>query len=210
MSIFKSILSKIFNNKDEASTPPADELGAEPTPTQNTGSATGAGVSTGGATTGTAGGLGGAGSTAPAGQTAAGGHTAPVGQGQGTPAGVQQGSADRAAPSTAPEAGATATPSAAGSMGEGSAGSAQTVDVEDVLSRMQEQHPEQLNWRTSIVDLMKLLGLDSSLAARKELATELNYTGSTDDSAAMNMWLHKQVMRKLAENGGRVPEDLRN
>jgi len=67
-----------------------------------------------------------------------------------------------------------------------------------------------LNWRTSIVDLLKLLGLDSSLAARKELASELHYTGSTEDSAAMNMWLHKQVMQKLAENGGKVPDDLKS
>ncbi|HBI67994.1 MAG TPA: DUF3597 domain-containing protein, partial [Massilia sp.] len=61
---------------------------------------------------------------------------------------------------------------------------------------------------TSIVDLMKLLDLDSSLAARKELAAELHYTGDTSDSASMNIWLHKQVMKKLAENGGKVPSDL--
>lgn len=210
MSIFKSILSKIFNNKDESSSSPAEGPGAQPTANQQTSSATGAGVSTGGATTGTAGGLGGAGSTAPAGQTAAGGHGASAGQGVGNPAGVQQGSADRAAPGTATEAGATATPSGAGGTGQAAGAGAQEVDVEAILGRMQEQHPEKLNWRTSIVDLMKLLGLDSSLSARKELAAELNYTGSTEDSAAMNMWLHKQVMRKLAENGGRVPEDLRN
>lgn len=84
-----------------------------------------------------------------------------------------------------------------------------TVDVEAVLAKMQENHPEQLNWKTSIVDLLKLLGLDSSLAARKELASELHYTGSTEDSAAMNMWLHKAVMQKLAENGGKVPDDLK-
>jgi hypothetical protein len=69
---------------------------------------------------------------------------------------------------------------------------------------------EKLEWRTSIVDLMKLLNLDSSLAARKELAQELHYTGSTSDSAAMNVWLHKQVMNKLAENGGKVPEALKH
>jgi hypothetical protein len=66
-----------------------------------------------------------------------------------------------------------------------------------------------LNWRESIVDLMKLLGLDSSIAARKELARELDYTGSTEDSAAMNVWLHRQVMMKLAENGGTMPASLR-
>jgi hypothetical protein len=68
----------------------------------------------------------------------------------------------------------------------------------------------QLNWRTSIVDLLKLLGLDSGLDARKELAAELNYQGNMEDSAAMNIWLHKQVMQKLAENGGKVPDDLKH
>jgi hypothetical protein len=65
------------------------------------------------------------------------------------------------------------------------------------------------DWRHSIVDLMKLLGLDSSLSARKELAQELGYSGDTNDSASMNIWLHKQVMQKLAENGGKVPDSLR-
>ena len=83
------------------------------------------------------------------------------------------------------------------------------VDVEAVLTQMQASHGEQLNWRTSIVDLMKLLGLDSSLSARKELASELHYTGNTEDSASMNIWLHKQVMQKLAENGGKVPDELK-
>ena len=75
---------------------------------------------------------------------------------------------------------------------------------------MAAKNPQQLNWRTSIVDLMKLLDLDSNLAARKELAKELGYAGDTGDSAAMNVWLHKQVMRKVAENGGKVPADLRD
>ncbi len=74
---------------------------------------------------------------------------------------------------------------------------------------MASERGEKLDWRRSIVDLMKLLNLDSSLANRKQLAQELNYTGDTNDSAAMNMWLHKQVMRKLAENGGKVPDELR-
>lgn len=68
---------------------------------------------------------------------------------------------------------------------------------------------EKLNWKTSIVDLMKALDLDSSLAARKELAKELNYTGDMNDSAKMNIWLHQQVMKKLAENGGVLPPDIR-
>ena len=86
----------------------------------------------------------------------------------------------------------------------------QPVDVEAVLTEMASKNPQKLNWRTSIVDLMKLLDLDSSLGARQELATELGYTGAKDGSAEMNIWLHKQVMTKLAENGGRVPESLRD
>ncbi|VXB41088.1 conserved hypothetical protein [Burkholderia sp. 8Y] len=84
------------------------------------------------------------------------------------------------------------------------------VDVEAILSQKQQQNGANLNWRTSIVDLMKLLDLDSSLQARKELASELHYTGNTDDSASMNIWLHKEVMKKLAENGGKVPDDLKS
>jgi len=86
----------------------------------------------------------------------------------------------------------------------------QQVDVEAVLNNMQQQSGQQLNWRTSIVDLLKLLGRDSSLQARKELAAELNYTGDTNDSASMNIWLHRQVMNKLAANGGKVPADLKD
>lgn len=83
------------------------------------------------------------------------------------------------------------------------------VDVEAVLTGLAAQAPQRLDWRHSIVDLMKLLDLDSSLAARKELAEELGYTGTRDGSAEMNMWLHRAVMRRLAENGGRVPDDLK-
>ena len=85
----------------------------------------------------------------------------------------------------------------------------QEVDVEQVLTRIQQEkgNPE-LNWRTSIVDLMKLLGIDSSLDNRKELAAELGYTGATDGSAEMNIWLHKAVMKELARNGGKVPAKL--
>jgi len=84
------------------------------------------------------------------------------------------------------------------------------VDVEAVLTNLSGKNPQKLNWRSSIVDLMKLLDLDSSLTARKALAQELGYTGDTADSAAMNIWLHKQVMRRLAENGGKVPADLKD
>jgi hypothetical protein len=85
-----------------------------------------------------------------------------------------------------------------------------TVDVEAVLERMAAGQTQKLNWRTSIVDLMKLVGLDSSLENRKELARELGYTGNTADSAAMNIWLHKQVMKQLAANGGKVPAELKD
>jgi len=83
------------------------------------------------------------------------------------------------------------------------------VDVEKVLTDLAAKNQQKLDWRKSIVDLMKLLDLDSSLAARKELAKELGYTGDTSDSASMNIWLHKQVMAKLAASGGKVPDDLR-
>ena len=83
------------------------------------------------------------------------------------------------------------------------------VDVEAVLTVMAQDSGQTLNWRQSIVDLMKLLSIDSSLANRKALAAELGYSGDTEDSAAMNIWLHKQVMQKLADNGGLVPDSLR-
>ena len=83
------------------------------------------------------------------------------------------------------------------------------VDVAAVLTELASKNKEKLEWRNSIVDIMKLLNLDSSLSARKELAKELNYTGDTNDSARMNIWLHKQVMVKLAENGGKVPDSLK-
>jgi hypothetical protein len=82
------------------------------------------------------------------------------------------------------------------------------VDVDAVLTKLTTQQSEKLDWRASIVDLMKVLKLDSSLRARKQLAQELGYTGDINDSAAMNVWLHKQVMQKLAQNGGRVPNAL--
>jgi hypothetical protein len=92
----------------------------------------------------------------------------------------------------------------------GPAGAPQSQpDVEAILTQLASQNKERLDWRRSIVDLMKLLNLDSGLSARKELAKELHYTGNTDDSAAMNVWLHKQVMIKLAENGGKVPDELK-
>jgi hypothetical protein len=82
------------------------------------------------------------------------------------------------------------------------------VDVAAVLNGLAAKNPEKLDWKHSIVDLMKLVGMDSSLSARKELAADLHYTGDMNDSATMNMWLHKEVLRKLSENGGKVPQEL--
>lgn len=82
------------------------------------------------------------------------------------------------------------------------------VEVEAMIQKLAEKSNEELNWRQSIVDLMKLLKLDSSLKAREQLAKELGYTGALNGSAEMNVWLHKQVMTKLAESGGVVPDSL--
>jgi hypothetical protein len=117
--------------------------------------------------------------------------TSPQGSAPAAPASSQPAQQPQAAPAAAPAA-----------MPE--------VDVEAILTDMQKQAGQQLNWRSSIVDLLKLLGLDSSLQARKDLAAELHYTGDTNDSATMNLWLHRQVMNKLAANGGKVPADLKD
>ena len=94
--------------------------------------------------------------------------------------------------------------------GGAAGGGMSEVDVAKVVSDMAAQKTEKLDWRKSIVDLMKVLDLDSSLKARQELAKELKYTGDMNDSAKMNIWLHKQVMNKLAANGGKVPADLKD
>ncbi len=82
------------------------------------------------------------------------------------------------------------------------------LDVEAVLTFMATQNTQKLNWQTSIVDLMKLLGMESSLTERRELADELGFTGDKKDTATMNMWLHKEVMRQFAANGGKVPASM--
>ena len=82
------------------------------------------------------------------------------------------------------------------------------LDVEAVLTFMASQNAQKLNWQTSIVDLMKLLGMESSLSERRELADELGYTGDKQDTATMNMWLHKEVMKQFAANGGKVPDSM--
>ena len=112
---------------------------------------------------------------------------------------------------TTASGGATAGAGAPGAGGSSSASTApaQTVDVAPILDKAVAAKREKLAWRTSIVDLMKALDIDSSLAARKDLAKELGYTGDTNDSATMNIWLHKQVMTKLAANGGKLPADVK-
>ena len=111
----------------------------------------------------------------------------------------------------APAGGGASTPASGGaSAGAGSAAApAKSVDVAPILDKAVAAKKEKLEWRTSIVDLMKALDIDSSLGARKELAKELGYTGDTNDSATMNIWLHKQVLSKLAANGGKLPADLK-
>jgi hypothetical protein len=100
------------------------------------------------------------------------------------------------------------------SSGTGSSSAAptptQSVDVAAIVDKAAAAKGEKLAWRTSIVDLMKALDIDSSLAARKELAKELGYSGDSNDSASMNVWLHKQVMAKLAANGGKLPPEIRH
>jgi hypothetical protein len=116
-----------------------------------------------------------------------------------------------AAPTVAPTSPPPATPAAqAPAQAPTPSAAAQTVDVEGVLNALAAKNSQKLNWRTSIVDLMKLLDLDASITNRKALAKELGYRGNTEDSAAMNIWLHKQVMNKLAQNGGKVPADLKD
>ena len=123
--------------------------------------------------------------------------------GRGTTAQASPGSAAPANPAPHPANTSASSPA-------GAPVPTQSVDVAAVLNDLAKKNKEKLNWRTSIVDLMKLLDLDSSLAARKQLAAELHYSGDTNDSAAMNIWLHKQVMTKLAQNGGKVPADLKH
>ena len=113
-------------------------------------------------------------------------------------------------PQSASASTSNSAPANASTGGATAAASGQSVDVAAVLTDLASKNSQQLNWRTSIVDLMKLLNLDSSLNARKELAQELNYNGDMNNSAAMNIWLHKQVMQKLADNGGKVPDDLKS
>ncbi|MBH5398131.1 DUF3597 domain-containing protein [Bradyrhizobium sp. CNPSo 4010] len=117
-------------------------------------------------------------------------------------------------PAPATPAGGAASPSAsagAPSASAPAAAPAATVDVAAIVDKAAAAHKgEKLEWRTSIVDLMKALDIDSSLAARKDLAKELGYSGDMNDSASMNVWLHKQVMSKLAANGGKLPPEIKH
>ena len=124
-------------------------------------------------------------------------HAATATPVSGSPSAAQPGAATPVA--AAVQSAATATAPAA---------PPQTVDIAAILNGLAAKNPEKLDWKRSIVDLMKLVGMDSSFAARKQLATELHYTGDPNDSAAMNVWLHKQVLIKLSENGGKVPAEL--
>jgi len=119
------------------------------------------------------------------------------------------GSKADAAPTGGGSAGAAPTPQSSPSAAP-SAAPPQSVDVAAIVDKAVAAKKEKLEWRTSIVDLMKALDIDSSLAARKELAKELGYTGDTNDSASMNVWLHKQVMAKLAANGGKLPPEIKH
>ena len=121
------------------------------------------------------------------------GHAAPAGASS-TAAATQTATTTSPSTSTAAPAGAPAP--------------APTVDVAAILNGLAAKNPEKLDWKHSIVDLMKLVGMDSSLASRKELAKDLSYNGDMSDSATMNIWLHKQVMLKLSQNGGKVPAEL--
>jgi hypothetical protein len=113
------------------------------------------------------------------------------------------------ASSGAPAGGAASTTSAS-APSSAPAAPAPSVDVAAIVDKAAAAKGEKLEWRTSIVDLMKALDIDSSLTARKELAKELGYTGDSNDSASMNIWLHKQVMVKLAANGGKLPADIKH
>ena len=124
---------------------------------------------------------------------------------------AQAAPAPQARPTTAPQGTpqAQAAPAPAPAAKPAAPAPIAVVDVVAKLEKLAAANPEKLNWKVSIVDLLKLLGIDSSLAARKELATELGCPADKmGDSAAMNMWLHKTVLKKIADNGGNVPKEL--
>ncbi len=127
------------------------------------------------------------------------------GKASATPASTPATASESPAP-TAPETPASAPTSATPEPATPSA----PVDIDAVLTQLAAAHHERLDWKHSIVDLLKVLNLDSSLAARKELATELHYSGDEHDTAAMNIWLHREVIAELVKNGGKVPDELKH
>lgn len=138
-------------------------------------------------------------------------HRGQAGQAGGAQAGATAtpGTASPGAPPTAPSAGAASpTGGTPATQGTSSAAALAQVDVEAVMDKAAKDSGQTLNWRTSIVDTLKALGIDSSLDHRKALAKEMNYTGDMNDSAAMNVWLQKRVMQELAANGGKLPKEL--
>ncbi len=126
----------------------------------------------------------------------------------GSPAAAAENPAAAPAATGAAPTAATSSPAPAAASAAPAASPSAPVDVAPILDAAVKKSGQKLDWRHSIVDLMKALGMDASLSERKELATELGYTGDTGDSAKMNMWLHKALMKKLSENGGNVPADL--
>ena len=133
--------------------------------------------------------------------TAAAGSSAPsAGSAKGTSA---------SSPSPAPVAGTSPASAGTSTVSAAAAKPISKADVEAILATLADEQDEDYDWKRSIVDLMKLLKLDSGFGARKQLAQELGYTGALDGSAEMNVWLHKQVMTKLAESGGKVPDSLK-
>jgi Domain of unknown function (DUF3597) len=111
------------------------------------------------------------------------------------------------APSATSPAASAVSPATAASASPAAA-AVETIDVTAILDDMVARNSEKLDWKKSIIDLMKLVDMDSSLSVRKQLATELHYPGNQNDSATMNVWLHKQVLRQLSEHGARIPQEL--
>ncbi|MBP0629712.1 MULTISPECIES: DUF3597 domain-containing protein [unclassified Cupriavidus] len=138
------------------------------------------------------------------------GRAKPAATASATPAGGTPTSAGAAPPPSGASPAATGGTAPAASAGQATAKPAPLsgVDVESIMDNLVRESGQTLNWRTSIVDAMKALGIDSSLEHRKELARELHYSGDMNDSAGMNIWLHKRLMQELAANGGKLPADL--
>ena len=200
MSIFEKIKDSIFGKKTEAKHEAAQPSAAGPAARQPSAARPAAGQPSA--------------ARPAAGQTAT-GQTATGQTGQPRPAAARQPSA--AQPSAGQPGSAQArqpTQQTAQTASQQTARSAPPpagqVDVEAVLEEMSAKSGQKLNWRTSIVDLMKLLDMDSSLSERKELAQELGYTGPLDGSAEMNTWLHKRVLQELAAHGGKIPPSMLN